>query len=104
MGQKRHAIDGPHGNVELAYIHRHGGGYCDRVGNIHGRRAGDVDGGDVDGPGDGDWMLEAHLRCDVDRVGANVHLCSNGDGVVVEVGESPVHRRGDGGRNGHRCS
>lgn len=71
------------------------------MGDIHGCRGGDVDRGDVDGPGDGDWVLEADWGCDVDRVGANVHLCGYGDGIV---GVDPVHRRGDGGRNGHRCS
>lgn len=102
MGQKRHAIHGPHGDVErTGHVHGHGGRYCDRVGDIHGRRGGDVDGGDVDGPGDGDWVLEADRRCDVDGVGANVHLRRDGDGVV---GVAPVHRGGDGGGDGHRCS
>lgn len=102
MGQKRHAIHWPHGDVErTAHIHRHGGRYCDWVGYIHGRRDGDVDGGNVDGPGDGDRVLEADWRRDVDCVGANVHLCGYGH-RVVDV--APVHRRGDGGRNGHRCS
>lgn len=102
MGEKRHAIHWPHGDVERpGHIHGHGGRYCDRVGYIHGRRGRDVDGGNVDRPGDGDWVLKADWRCYVDRVGANVHLGSYGDGVVVVA---PVHRRGDGGRNGHRCS
>lgn len=102
MGQKRHAIDWPHCDVQgTSYVHGHGGRYCNRVRNIHGRRGGDVDGGDVDWPGDGDWVLEADWRCDVDRVGGNVHLRRYGDRVVVDV--APVHCRGDGGRNGHRC-
>lgn len=102
LGEKRHAIHWPHGDVERpGHIHGHGGRYCDRVGYIHGRRGRDVDGGNVDRPGDGDWVLKADWRCYVDRVGANVHLGSYGDGVVVVA---PVHRRGDGGRNGHRCS
>lgn len=92
MGQKRHAIHGPHGDVErTGYIHGHGGRYRHRVGDIHGRRGGDVDGGDVDGPGDGDRVLEADRGRDVHRVGGNVHLCGYGDGVVV-VGVDPVHR------------
>lgn len=103
MGQKRHAIHWPHGDVERpGYIHGHGGGYCNGVGDIHGRRGRDVDRGDVDRPGDGDRVLEADGRRNVDRVGANVHLCSYGDGVVVGV--APVHRRGDRGRHGHRSS
>lgn len=73
------------------------------MGYIHGRRGGDVHRGDVDGPGDGDRVLEADGRRDVDRVGANVHLRRYGDGVVV-VGVAPVHRRGVGGRDGHGCS
>lgn len=101
MGQERHAIYWPHGDVERAgHIHRHGGCYRHRVGNIHGGRSGDVDRGDVDGPSDGDRVLQAHWRCDVDRVGANVHLRGYGDGVVVVA---PVHRCGDGSRNCHGC-
>lgn len=72
------------------------------MGDIHRRRGRDVDRGDVDWPGDGDRVLEAHWRCNVDRVGANVHLCGYGDRVVVVVVVAPVHCRGDGGRNGHR--
>lgn len=103
LGQERHAVHWPHGDVERpGHIHGHGGCYCHRVGNIHGRRGGDVDRGDVDGPGDGDGVLQAHWRCDVHRVGANVHLCSNGDRMVVVVVVAPVHRRSDGGGNGHR--
>lgn len=107
MGQKRHAIHWPHGDVQrTSYIHRHGGRYCDWVGNIHGRRGRDVDRGDVDGPGDGDRVLEADWRRDVDRVGANVHLCGYGDRVVVVVVVvvTTVHCCGNGGRNGHRGS
>lgn len=84
MGQKRHAIHWPHRDVERAgYIHWHLGGDRDRVGDIHGSGGRDVHRGNVDGPGDGHWVLEADWRCDVDRVGANVHLCGYGDGVVV---------------------
>lgn len=102
MGQKRHAIHWPHGDVEwTGHIHRHRGRYCDGVGYIHGRRGRDVDRGNVDRPGDGDRVLEADWRCDVDRVGANVHLSRYGDRVVVVA---TVHCRGDGGRDGHRCS
>lgn len=104
LGQKRHAIHWPHGNVERpGHIHGHGGCYCHRVGNIHRRRGRDVDRGDVDGPGDGDRVLEAHWRCNVDRVGANVHLCGYGDWMmIVVVVVAPVHCRSDGGRNRHR--
>lgn len=101
LGQKRHALHGPHGNVERpSYIHGHGGGDGHRVGDIHGPRGGDVDGGDVDRPGDGDRVMEADRRGDVHRVGGNVHLRRYGDGVVA--GDAAVHRRGDGGRDGHR--
>lgn len=102
LGQERHGIHWPHGDVQRAgYIHRHGGRYCDWVGDIHGRRGRNVDRGDVDGAGDGDWMLEADRRCDVDGVGANVHLRGYGDGIVVVA---PVHRCSNRGRNGHRGS
>lgn len=97
LGQKRHAIHWPHGNVEWpGHIHGHGSCYCHWVGNIHRRRGRDVDRGDVDRPGDGDRVLEAHWGCNVDRVGANVHLCSYGDWMVVVV-VAPVHCRSDGG-------
>lgn len=92
MGQKRHAIHRPHCDVQGAGdIHRHGGRYCHRVGDIHRRRGGDVHRRDVDGAGDGDRVLQADRRRDVDGVGANVHLCGDGDRVVV-VRVAPVHR------------
>lgn len=99
LGQEGHAIHWPHGDVERArHIHRHGG--CDGhgVGDIHGRRGGDVDRGDVDGPGDGHRVLQAHRGSDVDRVGANVHLRRDGHWVVVDA---PVHRRSDGSGHAH---
>lgn len=71
------------------------------MGDIHCPRCGDVEGGDVDGPADGDRVLEAHRRHHVHRVGAYVHLSRDGDWVV---GVAPVHRRGDGCRDGHGCS
>lgn len=102
LGQEGHAVHGPHGDVEWAgYIHGHGRCYGNWVGDIHGCCGGDVDGGDVDGPGDGDRVLEAHWGRDVDSVGGNVHLRSDGDGGVVEA--TSVHRCGVGDRNGHRC-
>lgn len=62
------------------------------MGNIHRRRCGDVHRRDVDGAGDGDRVLQADWRRDVDSVGANVHLCSDGDRVVVVVvAVAPVH-------------
>lgn len=104
MGQKRHAVHRPHGNVKRAGdIHWHGGGYCDWVGDIHGRRGRDVDRSDVNWPGDGDRVLKADWRGDVHCVSVNVHLCRYGDGVVV-VGVAPVHCCGDGGRDGHWSS
>lgn len=42
----------------------------------------DVDGGQVDGPGDGDGVLQVDRRRDVDRAGGDVHLSSNGDGIA----------------------
>lgn len=103
LGQEGHAIHRPHGDVERpGHVHGHGGRYRHRVGDVHRRRGRDVDRGDVDGPGDGDRVLEAHWGCDVDRVGANVHLCGDGDRVVVVVVVAPVHRRGDGGGGAHR--
>lgn len=100
MGQEGHAVHRPHGDVERArHIHRHGGRDGHRVGDIHGCRSGDVDRGDVDGPGDGDRVLQAHRGGDVDRVGANVHLRRDGDRVVVAA---PVHRRGDGSGHARR--
>lgn len=101
MGQKRHALHRPHGDVErTGDIHWHGGRYGDGVCDVHGGRGGDVDGGDVDRPGDGHRVLEAHRGGDVDSVGANVHLGRNGDRVVG--GDAPVHCCGDGRRHGHR--
>lgn len=103
LRQKRHAINRPHGNVEGAgYIHRHGGRYCNRVGNIHGCCGWDIDGGDVDRPGDGHRMLQSDWRSDVHCVGAYVHLCSYSDSGIV-VGEASVHCRGNGGSGSHRC-
>lgn len=99
LGQEGHAVHRPHGDVERArHVHRHGGREGHRVGDIHGPRGGDVDRGDVDGSGDGDRVLQAHRRRDVDRVGANVHLRRDGDRVVVDA---PVHRRGDGSGYAH---
>lgn len=99
MGQEGHAVHRPHGDVERArHVHRHGGREGHWVGDIHGPRGGDVDRGDVDGSGDGDRVLQAHRRRDVDRVGANVHLRRDGDRVVVDA---PVHRRGDGSGYAH---
>lgn len=98
MGQKRHTLHGPHGNVEgPGHCHGHWGADGQRVGDIHVCRGRDVDRGDVDGSSDGDWVLEA----DVHRVGGNVHLRRYGDGVVDGV--SPVHRGGDGGGGCYRC-
>lgn len=95
MGQEGHAIHRPHGDVDgPSHIHRHWGGYCDWMSDIHGRGGRDVDRGNVDRPSDGDWVLEAHWRCDVDCVGANVHLCRYGYRVVLDA---PVHSCGDGG-------
>lgn len=67
--------------------------------NVHGGGGGDVDGGDVDRPGDGHGVLQAHRGGDVDGVGANVHLGCDGDRVVG--GDAPVHHRGDRGGYGH---
>lgn len=100
MGQKRHALHGPHSDVQRAgYIHRHGSGYGNWMGDVHRCRGRDVHRGDVDWPSNGDRVLKAHWRRDVHSVGANVHLCRDGDGVVNGV--SPVQCRGDGGRYGH---
>lgn len=97
LGQKRHALHGSHGDVQgPRYVHGHWGGDGDRVGDVHGRRGGDVDRGDVDRPRDRDWVLQAHRRGDVHRVGGDVHLRGNGDWVA---GVAAVHHRGNRGRD-----
>lgn len=83
MGQKRHAIHWPHGDVERPCdIHGHRGGDGHWVGDIHVCCSRDVDGGQIDGPSDGDGVLQVDRRRDVDRAGGDVHLSSNGDGIA----------------------
>lgn len=63
------------------------------MGDVHGRSSLDVDRGDVDGTSYGDWMLKAERGGDVDRVGGDVHLGGDGDGVA---GSAAVHGRSVG--------
>lgn len=81
LGQKRHALHGPHGNVERPRdIHGHGRADGDRMCDIHVRRRWDRR--EVDWAGDANWMLKVDRGSDVDGAGGNVHLRRDGDGVA----------------------
>lgn len=69
------------------------------MGDVHVCSGGDVDRGQVDGPGDGDWVLQVDWRRDVDRAGGDVHLSCDGDRVTGV--SAAVHSRGDGCRVGY---
>lgn len=102
LRQKRHALHGPHGDVERPCdIHGHGGSDGYLVSDIHVCCGGDVDGGQVDRAGDGDGVLQVDRGRDVHRVGGDVHLSSDCDGIVDA--DAAVHGRGDGGRVGDWC-
>lgn len=100
MGQKRHALHGPHGYVKRpSDIHGHRGGDGHWVGNIHVSCCRDVDRRQVDG----DRVLQADRRRDVDCAGGNVHRSSYGDRIAGVA--TAVHSGGDGCRVGDwRCS
>lgn len=66
------------------------------MGDIHVRRCGDVDRGQVDRTGDGDRVLQIDRWGDVDRAGGDVHLSGDGDGVAGIA--ATVHGWGDGCR------
>lgn len=101
LGQEGHAIHGSHGDVERGGdVHGHGRGDGHGMGDVHLRGCRDVDGGDVHGPGDGNRVLQADGRCDVNGVGGDVHLSCYGNGVA---GVAAVHCRGDGGCGCDRC-
>lgn len=63
------------------------------MGDVHGPRGWDVDRGDVDGSSDGDRVLKADRGGDIDRVGGDVHLGGDGDGVACGA---TVHGRSVG--------
>lgn len=83
LGEERHALHRSHGDVERPCdVHGHGGGDGHRVGDVHVAGGGrDVDRGDVDGTSDGDGVLEAHGRGDVDRAGAKAHGSTDSDRI-----------------------
>lgn len=71
------------------------------MGDVHGPRGWDVDRGDVNRSCDGDRVLEAEGRGDVDSVGGDVHLGGDGDGVADDAA---VHGRSVGcARSGDLC-
>lgn len=87
-----HALHGPHGDVERCRdVHGHGRADGDRVGEVHVRRGGDVDGGEIDGARDGDRVLQVDCRRDVDRAGGNAHLSGRRDRVGGAGGAAVCH-------------